>query len=42
MCICILGADMLRENRVDYEIIVAERAGPVMYIAEALYFGPRP
>ncbi|MNN16879.1 hypothetical protein D3C81_1300340 [compost metagenome] len=31
---------MLRENRFDYEIIVAERAGPVEYTAEELYFGP--
>ena len=31
---------MLRENRFDYEIIVAERAGPVLYTAEELYFGP--
>jgi tRNA (adenine22-N1)-methyltransferase len=31
---------VLRENRFDYEIIVAERAGPVLYTAEELYFGP--
>ena len=31
---------MLRENRFDYEIIVAERTGPVMYTAQQLYFGP--
>ncbi|WP_283099735.1 tRNA (adenine(22)-N(1))-methyltransferase TrmK [Pseudomonas sp. MWU12-2037] len=37
---CILCEELLRENRFDYEIIVAERAGPVMYTAEELYFGP--
>lgn len=37
---CILCEELLRENRFDYEIIVAERAGPVMYSAEELYFGP--
>jgi tRNA (adenine22-N1)-methyltransferase len=37
---CILWEEVLRENRFDYEIIVAERAGPVMYTAEELYFGP--
>jgi len=31
---------LLRENRFDYEIIVAERTGPMMYSAEELYFGP--
>ncbi len=31
---------MLRENRFYYEIIVAERVGPVTYTAEELYFGP--
>ncbi|MDQ0123182.1 tRNA (adenine22-N1)-methyltransferase [Pseudomonas lini] len=36
----ILYEELLRENRFDYEIIVAERAGPVLYTAEALYFGP--
>ena len=36
----ILCEDVLRENRFDYEIIVAERAGPVEYTAEELYFGP--
>ncbi|VVN49160.1 tRNA (adenine(22)-N(1))-methyltransferase [Pseudomonas fluorescens] len=36
----ILGEEVLRENRFYYEIIVAERAGPVMYSAEELYFGP--
>ncbi|MEB0077280.1 tRNA (adenine(22)-N(1))-methyltransferase TrmK [Pseudomonas sp. CCI3.2] len=36
----ILCEEVLRENRFDYEIIVAERAGPVMYTAEELYFGP--
>ncbi|WP_283094124.1 MULTISPECIES: tRNA (adenine(22)-N(1))-methyltransferase TrmK [unclassified Pseudomonas] len=36
----ILCEELLRENRFDYEIIVAERVGPVMYSAEELYFGP--
>ena len=36
----ILCEELLRENRFDYEIIVVERAGPVMYTAEELYFGP--
>jgi tRNA (adenine22-N1)-methyltransferase len=36
----ILCEEVLRENRFDYEIIVAERAGPVKYTAEELYFGP--
>jgi len=36
----ILSEEVLRENRFDYEIIVAERAGPVLYTAEELYFGP--
>ncbi|UWF51535.1 tRNA (adenine(22)-N(1))-methyltransferase TrmK [Pseudomonas sp. N3-W] len=36
----ILCEELLRENRFYYEIIVAERAGPVMYTAEELYFGP--
>jgi tRNA (adenine22-N1)-methyltransferase len=36
----ILGEEVLRENRFDYEIIVAERTGPVTYSAEELYFGP--
>ncbi|CAH0238291.1 tRNA (adenine(22)-N(1))-methyltransferase [Pseudomonas mediterranea] len=36
----ILGEEVLQENRFDYEIIVAERTGPVMYSAEELYFGP--
>lgn len=36
----ILCEEILRENRFDYEIIVAERAGPVTYSAEQLYFGP--
>ena len=36
----ILCEEVLRENRFDYEIIVAERAGPVLYTAEELYFGP--
>lgn len=36
----ILAEEILRENRFDYEIIVAERAGAVSYSAEQLYFGP--
>ncbi|NWB84341.1 tRNA (adenine(22)-N(1))-methyltransferase TrmK [Pseudomonas gingeri] len=36
----ILCEELLRENRFDYEIIVAERVGSVMYSAEELYFGP--
>lgn len=32
--------EVLRENRFDYEIIVAEGLGPVMYSAQELYFGP--
>jgi len=36
----ILCEEVLRENRFDYEIIVAERAGAVMYTAKELYFGP--
>ncbi len=36
----ILCEEVLRENRFDYEIIVAERAGPVIYTAQELYFGP--
>ncbi|HEF4761926.1 TPA: tRNA (adenine(22)-N(1))-methyltransferase TrmK [Pseudomonas putida] len=36
----ILCEEVLRENRFDYEIIVAEQAGPVTYTARELYFGP--
>ena len=36
----ILFEELLRENRFYYEIIVAERDGPVTYSAEELYFGP--
>ncbi|MDX1723827.1 MAG: tRNA (adenine(22)-N(1))-methyltransferase TrmK [Pseudomonas sp.] len=36
----ILCEEVLRENRFAYEIIVAERSGPVLYSAEELYFGP--
>ncbi|WP_346659622.1 tRNA (adenine(22)-N(1))-methyltransferase TrmK [Pseudomonas sp. RIT-PI-S] len=36
----ILCEEVLRENRFDYEIIVAERTGPVLYTAAQLYFGP--
>jgi tRNA (adenine22-N1)-methyltransferase len=37
---CIICEEVLRENRFAYEIIVAERTGPVMYTAKELYFGP--
>lgn len=36
----ILFEEVLRENRFDYEVIVAERGEPVHYTAEQLYFGP--
>ncbi|MEJ5056749.1 MULTISPECIES: tRNA (adenine(22)-N(1))-methyltransferase [unclassified Pseudomonas] len=36
----ILSEEVLRENQFYYEVIVAERAGPVAYTAEELYFGP--
>ncbi|POR78824.1 tRNA (adenine(22)-N(1))-methyltransferase, partial [Pseudomonas syringae] len=36
----IVCEEVLRENRFDYEIIIAERTGPVIYTAEELYFGP--
>ena len=36
----ILDEELLRENRFDYEIIIAERSGRVMYSAQELYFGP--
>lgn len=36
----IVSEEVLRENRFDYEIIVAERTGPVKYTAEELYLGP--
>ncbi|MBY8949360.1 tRNA (adenine(22)-N(1))-methyltransferase TrmK [Pseudomonas sp. SH10-3B] len=36
----IVSEELLRENRFYYEIIVAERATPVSYSAEQLYFGP--
>ena len=36
----LLDEELLRENRFYYEIIVAERATPVSYSAEQLYFGP--
>ena len=36
----ILCEELLRENRFYYEIIVAERTGPVTYTDEQLYFGP--
>lgn len=36
----ILYEEVLRENRFDYEIIVAERTGPTTYSPQALYFGP--
>ena len=37
---CIVCEELLQENRFYYEIIVAERTGPVLYSAEELYFGP--
>lgn len=36
----ILREELLQENRFYYEIIVAERAEPVAYSVEQLYFGP--
>lgn len=36
----ILFEELLKENRFHYEIIVAERTGPVLYTSEQLYFGP--
>ncbi|WP_085596626.1 MULTISPECIES: tRNA (adenine(22)-N(1))-methyltransferase TrmK [unclassified Pseudomonas] len=36
----ILFEEVLRENRFDYEIIVAERGASPSYSAEQLYFGP--
>ncbi|MHC8319871.1 tRNA (adenine(22)-N(1))-methyltransferase [Pseudomonas sp. GB2N2] len=36
----LLCEELLRENRFYYEIIVAERTGPVVYSGEELYFGP--
>lgn len=36
----IVCEELLRENRFDYEIIVAEHSGPVTYSPEELYFGP--
>jgi len=36
----ILSEELLRETRFYYEIIVADRAPPVSYRAEQLYFGP--
>lgn len=36
----ILAEEVLRENRFDYEIIIAERNGPVRYTDRELYFGP--
>ncbi len=36
----ILSEELLHENRFYYEIIVAERVGPVQYSVEQLYFGP--
>jgi tRNA (adenine22-N1)-methyltransferase len=37
----IVCEEVLRENRFDYEIIVAERGQPERYSPEQLYFGPR-
>ena len=36
----IVREEVLRENRFYYEIIVAERAEPLVYTAQQLYFGP--
>lgn len=36
----IVHEEVLRENRRDYEILVAERTGPVTYTEQELYFGP--
>lgn len=36
----LLHEEVLHENRFDYEIMVAERTGPVSYSAEELFFGP--
>ena len=36
----IVSEELLQENRFYYEIIVAERTGPVLYSVEELYFGP--
>ncbi|WP_295486996.1 tRNA (adenine(22)-N(1))-methyltransferase TrmK [uncultured Pseudomonas sp.] len=36
----IVAEEVLRENRFDYEIIVAEPAEPVSYSAQELLFGP--
>jgi tRNA (adenine22-N1)-methyltransferase len=36
----IVFEEVLRENRFDYEIIVAERGAAVLYSAAQLYFGP--
>jgi len=36
----IIHEEVLREHRFDYEIIVAERSGPVSYSDRELYFGP--
>lgn len=36
----IVAEEVLRENRFDYEIIVALPDGPASYSAEELYFGP--
>lgn len=36
----ILHEEVLRENRFDYEIIVADRSGPALYSEQELFFGP--
>ncbi|MFK3799173.1 tRNA (adenine(22)-N(1))-methyltransferase [Pseudomonas sp. NPDC088444] len=36
----IVHEEVLHEHRFDYDLIVAERSGPVTYSAEELYFGP--
>jgi len=37
---CIVHEEVLRENRFDYEIIIAEPGEPVLYSDQQLYFGP--
>jgi tRNA (adenine22-N1)-methyltransferase len=36
----IVAEELLHENRFFYEIIIAERSGPVVYTERELYFGP--
>lgn len=37
---CIVQEEVLRENRFDYEIIIAEPGEHVLYTVQQLYFGP--